>query len=58
MDMTKFVDGDDPGFVAVAGELRRWVREVMAAGNTNLPVAVSIQERQAQQQAQQDSLCM
>lgn len=58
MDMTKFVDGDDAGFVAVAGELRRWVREVRAAGNTNLPTAVFIQEQQAQQQAQQDRLCM
>ena len=28
MDMTKFEDGDDPGFVAVAGELRRWCREL------------------------------
>ncbi len=24
MDMTKFEDLDDPGFIAVAGELRRW----------------------------------
>ena len=28
MDMTKFEDGNDPGFKAVAGELRRWVREL------------------------------
>ncbi|KAF2475988.1 uncharacterized protein BDR25DRAFT_278738 [Lindgomyces ingoldianus] len=60
MDMTKFADEDDPGFVAVAGELRRWVKEVMAVGNTNLPVAPSIQERQghaqALQQVQQDRL--
>ena len=26
MNMTKFDGGDDPGFVAVAGELRRWCR--------------------------------
>ena len=25
--MTKFVNVDDPGFVAVCGELRRWVRD-------------------------------
>jgi hypothetical protein len=28
MDMTKFGDSNDPGFVAVAGELRRWTREL------------------------------
>jgi hypothetical protein len=28
MDMTKFEDGNDPGFKAVAGELRRWVKEL------------------------------
>lgn len=27
MDMTKFVNFEDPGFVAVCGELRRWIRE-------------------------------
>ncbi|OKO90002.1 hypothetical protein PENSUB_13543 [Penicillium subrubescens] len=26
MDMTKFANVDDPGFVAVCGELRRWIR--------------------------------
>jgi ankyrin repeat protein len=26
MDMTKFEDLDDPGFIAVAGEIRRWIR--------------------------------
>jgi hypothetical protein len=62
MDMTKFADLDDAGFKAIAGELRRWVKEVVAAGNTNLSVAPSIQERQghaqAPQQVQQDTLCM
>jgi hypothetical protein len=28
MDMTKFEHEGDPGFVAVAGELRRWTREI------------------------------
>lgn len=59
--MTKFADPNDAGFVAVAGELRRWVREVMAASNTNLAAAPSIQKRQghtqAPQQVQQDRLC-
>lgn len=30
MDMTKFEREDDPGFTAVAGELRRWVKELSA----------------------------
>ncbi|KAI9766297.1 MAG: hypothetical protein M1839_004928 [Geoglossum umbratile] len=28
MDMTKFEDRNDPGFKAIAGELRRWVKEL------------------------------
>jgi hypothetical protein len=28
MDMTKFEDENDPGFKSVAGELRRWVKEM------------------------------
>ena len=28
MGMTKFVSEDDPSFVAVAGELRRWMKEL------------------------------
>jgi hypothetical protein len=28
MGMTKFEDVNDPGFVAVAGELRRWSKEL------------------------------
>ena len=28
MDMTKFESEDDPGFVAVVGELRRWIRDL------------------------------
>ncbi|RYP49165.1 hypothetical protein DL769_011116 [Monosporascus sp. CRB-8-3] len=31
MDMTKFTSIDDPGFVAVCGELRRWIRHMSAA---------------------------
>jgi hypothetical protein len=31
MDMTKFEGGDDPGFVAITGELRRWCRELSSA---------------------------
>lgn len=36
MDMTKFYALDDPGFVAVAGEVRRWVKALsVSAHNTN-----------------------
>ncbi|KAK4164409.1 hypothetical protein QBC43DRAFT_262507 [Cladorrhinum sp. PSN259] len=31
MDMTRFVSTDDPGFMAVCGELRQWIREINAA---------------------------
>lgn len=27
MDMPKFANADDPGFVALSGELRRWIKE-------------------------------
>ena len=33
MDMTKFEDVEDPGFVAVTGELRRWVRDIARLGS-------------------------
>jgi hypothetical protein len=40
MDMTKFEGPDDPGFVAVTGELRRWIKELQprissSQGTTN-----------------------
>ena len=31
MSMTKFETADDPGFVSVAGELRRWVKKLESA---------------------------
>jgi hypothetical protein len=33
MDMTKFENVDDPGFKAVVGELRRWVKESIQPRN-------------------------
>ncbi|KAI1170200.1 Alpha/Beta hydrolase protein [Nemania sp. FL0916] len=30
MDMTKFAAADDPGFIAVTGELRRWIKSLTA----------------------------
>lgn len=32
MDMARFESVDDPGFVSVTGELRRWVRELTEPG--------------------------
>ena len=36
MDITKFEKEDDPGFKAVVGELRRWVKESVRSENTRL----------------------
>lgn len=33
IDMTKFEDVEDPGFVAVTGELRRWIRDIARLGS-------------------------
>jgi hypothetical protein len=40
MDMTKFEHEEDPGFIAVAGELRRWVKALTATTHTDIPPAV------------------
>ena len=32
MEMTRFSRTDDPGFMAVCGELRRWIRDIKADG--------------------------
>ncbi|KAH7176204.1 hypothetical protein EDB81DRAFT_772114 [Dactylonectria macrodidyma] len=29
MDMTKFANNEDPGFIALCGELRRWIRSIL-----------------------------
>ena len=31
MGMTKFASSDDPGFLAVCGELRRWIKQISTA---------------------------
>jgi len=41
MDMTKFEDGDDSGFKAVAGELRRWVKQLIAPSDAGIPKAAT-----------------
>lgn len=33
MDMTKFEDVEDPGFIYIAGELRRWIKELINTKN-------------------------
>ena len=35
--MTKFENADDPGYKAVVGELRRWVKELARSENARLP---------------------
>lgn len=39
-DMTKYEDAEDPGFVAICGELRRWVKEMnsMNSGGERRPL--------------------
>lgn len=54
MNMTKFEGGDDPGFVAVAGELRRWCRELSLSSPGGARVAtMSEQEQPVQQRGSQ-----
>jgi hypothetical protein len=47
MDMTKFEDVDDPGFLAVAGELRRWCRELSSSSPSGARVAAIGQHAQS-----------
>jgi len=53
--MTKYEDASDPGFTAVVGELRRWIRELTAPSGTQVTSATTTQQREEQQQ---DGLCM
>jgi hypothetical protein len=56
MDMTKFEDPDDPGFVAVTGELRRWCRELSSSCPSGARTVTGSQQVQLVPQAQLDSL--
>jgi hypothetical protein len=50
MDMTKFEDADDFGFVVVTGELRRWIKQsTVLKGTETLSTSVT-QPSQAKQQ--------
>jgi hypothetical protein len=49
--MTRFEYTDDPGFIAITGELRRWVKEMTALSNVSAPGAGrSEQGKQVQQE--------
>jgi hypothetical protein len=49
MDMARFEDEDDSGYIAVIGELRRWNRELSSA-NTGVRVpAIGLQRQPVHQ---------
>lgn len=52
MDMTKFESIEDPGFTAIAGELRRWVKELGVPSNLEVPRETASQQQQLAQVAQ------
>jgi len=54
MEMTKFEDVDDPGFVAIAGELRRWVKGLaQVESSTRLEMRTNgLERRSASQEAE------
>ena len=45
MDMTKFDDPEDPGFVAVSTTLWRWARDLASDANANEGIADGSQSR-------------
>jgi protein SERAC1 len=46
MDMTKFERGDDPGFTAIVGELRRWIKQLTVLSSVSGPGAARPQQQQ------------
>ncbi|KAJ5485841.1 hypothetical protein N7530_000141 [Penicillium desertorum] len=57
MDMTKFASIDDPGFEAVCGELRRWIRQMDVANrDPRDPPALNHIESSRDRQDRQDGL--
>lgn len=50
MDMTKFEHGDDPDFAAIAGEVRRWVKELSASRNDKVHGKTPSEQLRAKQQ--------
>lgn len=47
MDMTKFEREDDPGFTAIAGELRRWIKEIIAQSNAGIYRVGALEQQQS-----------
>jgi hypothetical protein len=56
MDMTKFDSLEDPGFTAITGELRRWVKELGSPSNVEASRAKTPQQQEVAQMAQSLSL--
>ena len=56
MDMTKFEHADDPGFTAIAGELRRWVKALDVPSSVEVTRAITSQQQQVEKQ--QSAKCM
>jgi hypothetical protein len=51
MDMTKFGTLDDPGFVAVTGEIRRWVKALVVSADDSNSIRESTEETQKRHMA-------
>ncbi|KAH6706234.1 hypothetical protein BKA61DRAFT_492359 [Leptodontidium sp. MPI-SDFR-AT-0119] len=56
MDMTKFGSLEDPGFMAITGELRRWVKELGLPSNVEVPESKTPQQQEVTQMVQSLSL--
>jgi hypothetical protein len=56
MDMTKFDSLEDPGFTAITGELRRWVKELGFPRNVDEPREKILQQQEVTQKVQSLSL--
>lgn len=56
VDMTKFENTEDPGFIAVVGELRRWVRDLSAATQKDIPKTEPLRRKPLVQMAQSLSI--
>lgn len=52
MNMTKFEDEDDPGFISVSGELRRWVKELRTVHVGQMAISSMRQGHHAEDRSQ------
>ncbi|MCJ1265678.1 hypothetical protein MMC22_005558 [Lobaria immixta] len=46
IDMTRFEREDDPGFTAIAGELRRWIKEMIPQSNAGIHRVSALEQQQ------------